>query len=1438
LKKRTTLLVYFFLVSLYSVAQVPVANFSSNIKSGCSPIIVNFNDLSLGNPTTWAWDFGNGATSSKKDPSTTYFAPGKYTVSLTVTNSRGTHTTKREEYIIVNEAPKVDFISDTTTGCSPLNVRFADRSDAGTGNTNVSWLWDFGNGVQSTERNPTATFRTAGEFTVFLQVTNDKGCTKYITKTAYIKVTPGVQAGFYMSGLTSCNAPVQVNFTNYSTGPGQLTYLWNFGDGTTSSDVNPSHTYTSTGKFTVSLAVSSSSGCSDLYTADSLVQITGIKTDFTIPNPICLTSGAKFVNLSNATPVASFWEFSDGEIYTSKNAFRFFNTPGTYNVKLTNTYKTCSETVVKTLKLSSKPTANFISDSVKCQPPFTVNFQNLTTNGASYKWSFGDGSSSSDVNPSHTFNAYGDFPVTLISFNENGCSDTIQKSAYIKVNKPTITFSNLPQGGCAPFTVSPIAVIKSLEDVLSYTWNFGDGTTSNEQFPSHSYATPGTYNISLTMKTRSGCTETYSLANAVKVGTKPKAAFTAQPLKVCAREFVNFTNESANADDFLWHFGDGGTSKSKDPSYQYNDLEWFDVKLIAYNNGCPDSITRERYIYIKPPIAAFVISPDCNNKRKVIFKDQSSGAQTWYWDFGDGTTSKQQNPPMHTYAAFGNYTVSLTVTNDSCTHTASQVINITNIKPDFTATPKVACNPQEVSFVPFGSNITSIDQFSWSFGEGTTDTSSGPTKFTYNKTGYYDVTLFINDKYGCKDTIEKKQYIRINGPVAKFASNNPTGCSGMTTMFQDSTITDGVNRIVTWKWDFGDSIVQTFNNPPFQHTYNDVGYYDVKLVVQDAAGCTDTAENSNFIKLSYLKAEWYVPDASCPGANNEFYNYTKGSSFSTLWDFGDGTTSTDIAAKHTYADTGVYNVKLKVQDRIGCIDSLTKSFEVGIPVASFTVNNPVSYCTPFQARFKNTSNFAYILFWDLDGGTSSQPNPVNYYTEKGNYNIKLVVESPGGCKDSTTKQITVKGIEDAQISYNPHNGCNPLTVDMKAFSEMNGKFLWDFGDGNLVDTGTNKITHKYTNIGKFVPKIILQEPGGCIIPVTGPDTIRIRGAKADFTFNKNFFCDSGYIVTVDSTRFNEPIVSYDWDFGDGTTSTAQNPAHKYLSPGIYTIALAVRTQSGCVDTMKSKTPVKIVASPQISIGGDSVICVNDTLRHIGVFERPDSSAVQWSWQFPNGNRAFVQYPANQLYQQPGTFTVTTIATNTSGCADTSTKNILVNPLPVVTMPSTLTIQTGYPVTIAATYTSNVIGYTWTPPASLSCSNCPQPVASPKFNTVYKVSFVDSNGCRNTGEIQIILFCKNSNVFVPNTFSPNGDGSNDIFYVRGRGLERVKMLRVINRWGEIVFEKRDFSVNDASAGWDGRYKSNKPQPDVYVYQLEVYCDNGDIVRFDGNVALIQ
>jgi gliding motility-associated-like protein len=272
--------------------------------------------------------------------------------------------------------------------------------------------------------------------------------------------------------------------------------------------------------------------------------------------------------------------------------------------------------------------------------------------------------------------------------------------------------------------------------------------------------------------------------------------------------------------------------------------------------------------------------------------------------------------------------------------------------------------------------------------------------------------------------------------------------------------------------------------------------------------------------------------------------------------------------------------------------------------------------------------------------------------------------------------------------------------------------------------------------------------------------------------------------------------------------------------------------------MRLNAPIKVVPTPVIGIRGDSIICVNEHLRHSGVLENRDTSAIRWAWQFPNGSQSAAQNPSIQQYNTPGKFQIKTIAINSSGCADTAIQNIIVHPNPVVHLPAVINTQVGVPVILPGKYSSNVQTYNWKLEKTLSCTDCPQPLASPRFDTKYTVSVVDSNGCKSNGEVMVNVLCQGITVFLPNTFSPNGDGANDVFYVRGQGLDRVKSLRIFNRWGEVVFEQKDFPANSAQHGWDGKFKGNKPKPDVYIYQLELFCGNGDLMVFPGNVALIQ
>jgi parallel beta-helix repeat protein len=264
-----------------------VANFNAAPVTGIMPLTVQFIDTSTGNPTSWQWNFGDGSTSSLQSPSHVYTEPGKYTVTLTISNAQGSNTMMMGDLIYVrNTPPTADFSGTPLAGAAPLSVQFSDES---TGNAITQWHWDFGDGTTSVgaNNNPIHVYQTQGLYTVILVASNDGGSSTE-SKPAYVNVSNFAPTADFTAVPSSGSVPLNVQFTDQSSGSG-LNYLWQFGDGQTSTIQNPTHTYTTSGIFNVNLTVTSGGGTSS--------KIKTISTNSPDANNIHLSTGWNFVSV-------------------------------------------------------------------------------------------------------------------------------------------------------------------------------------------------------------------------------------------------------------------------------------------------------------------------------------------------------------------------------------------------------------------------------------------------------------------------------------------------------------------------------------------------------------------------------------------------------------------------------------------------------------------------------------------------------------------------------------------------------------------------------------------------------------------------------------------------------------------------------------------------------------------------------------------------------------------------------------------------------------------------------------------------------------------------------------------------------------------------------------------------------------------------------------
>lgn len=1593
---RQTFIVFIFLISFcFSSKSQVTANFSASPTSGCAPQIVNFTDLSTGNPIYWRWDLGNGTISFLQNPSATYFTPGQYTIKLVVEDGLGNKDSlTKTQYINIFPIPVVNFSATPLSGCVPLTVQFTDLSTA-SGSSITAWLWDFGDGTTGSVKNPVHTYTAAGNYNVTLRVTTVSGCSKTLTKSNYIHASNGVIAAFTNTTPTGCSLPVTIVFTNTSSGSGTLSYLWDFGDGFTSTLQNPSHTYITQGSFTVSLRVTSSTGCITTLVRPNAVVINFIQARFNGPASSCINDPVNFTNTSNPAPTSVFWDFGDGTNSTTLSPVKTYTATGTYTVKMVARLGACGDSTTKIINVYPKPTAAFSAiNRNACQPPLTVNFTNTSTSPANYFWVFGDGGTSSAQNPSHTYTTYGSFTVKLIVTNFVGCSDSLVLIDYVKILPPQANINNLPQSNCAPLTWTFTATVNSPDPVVSYFWDLGDGTTSTLPNPTNTYPT-GSYNIKLIVTTLGGCTDTVLVIAGIVADDKPVANFSATPRDVCAKFDVNFLDQSTgNITQWLWDFGDGGSSTAQNPAHHYQDTGFFTIRLIVWNNNCPDTLALTDYVHISPPIAAFNSSFDCATPKTFTFTDASIGPDEWHWDFGDGMTSTTQHN-VHTFSDTGTYIIQLVVINflTGCDDTFTQTIRIVDEDANFNATDTVICRNTSTTFSATGNTPGTISTYEWDFGDGQTDTGAVITH-TYINAGLYTVQLIITDISGCKDTLVKIQYIRIDGPVAAFSIPNGGSCSNNSFTFIDNSTDDGLHPITTWIWNFGDGTTQSYTAPPFTHFYTTSGSYNVTLKTIDAVGCSDSTVNIQTIIISHPVAAFTQSDSIvCPMIDISFTNSSTGPALIYLWNFGDGATDTATSPIHNYSTEGNYTVRLLITDQYGCRDSVNQVIHVAPPHASFTVSDTLSTCPPLIASFTNTSVNGYDATWDFgDGSTSGSANPIHIYNTPGTYFAKLFVSGPGNnCFDSVVQKIVVRG-PIGSFTYGPLSGCSPLTVNFTAVSPDHPAYVWDFNDGSTINTPDSVISYTYTLPGAYLPKMILVDAGGCQVPIEGVDTINVYGVKTNFGFDGLPRCDLGTIQFSDSSIINDVSSVYAWDFGDGGTSALQNPSHFYAAPGQYFPQLIVITNRGCRDTSTLPVPVKIVASPQADFTNAISGCSPVNTGFSAFLSVADTSAMSWNWQLGNGNTSILQTTPAQIYTTAQLYNVQLIATNSSGCKDTVNKSFEVYAIPVIDAGPNVQICRG---TATQLNPNGGATYIWSPSAGLSCTNCASPMASPNFNqkylvtgsSIYGCSNIDSvnvtviqpfamdnkrddticvgssvrlfasgansyqwspssglnnitsslpiasprtttiyrvigsdaygcfkdtgyttikvypipqidagkdltmkngaapltitptispdvtntywltapgilysnapsvtvqpkstteytvearnpGGCKTTDKVIVYVLCDGANIFIPNTFSPNGSGANDIFYPRGSGIFTIKLLRIFNRWGEVVFEKVNFSPNDPTAGWDGTVKGKKVNSDVFVYTAEVLCENNTSIILNGNIALLR
>jgi gliding motility-associated-like protein len=436
------------------------------------------------------------------------------------------------------------------------------------------------------------------------------------------------------------------------------------------------------------------------------------------------------------------------------------------------------------------------------------------------------------------------------------------------------------------------------------------------------------------------------------------------------------------------------------------------------------------------------------------------------------------------------------------------------------------------------------------------------------------------------------------------------------------------------------------------------------------------------------------------------------------------------------------------------------------------------------------------------------------------------VNYSSNCNNGTFKFDFQIPIVSANFTVNYANGCAPVTITFENQSSPGSTYLWDFGDGDTSSVLNPTIT--YNTPGTYLVMLYVDDPSTCNLVDTAYQYITVHPSmNADFDFTSSS-CSSN--VAFSDSSFSNPV-SWLWYFDDGDSSILQNPVHSYDTAGSYDVQLIATNSNGCKDT--AVVQVNFNGASPISVNVNSSTCAGNNVQLLAT-----------------GGLSYVWTPAESLSNpsianpvaNPDTTTTYTVSIQTLNgfgdtCVQTLSTTVFVSDPSLFVISATVdddTILEGES-TVLHALTDTSFSIEWTPGQTLSDSSDFNPIATPSETTTYSVSIVDSSGCTASASITVYVVsmkCEVADIFVPNTFTPNGDGNNDVLYVRGNQIDEI-YFTIYNRWGEKVFE-----TNSLTKGWDGYYNAQKLDPAVFAWYLSAKCYNGNTIEKKGNVTLIR
>ncbi len=985
----------------------------------------------------------------------------------------------------------------------------------------------------------------------------------------------------------------------------------------------------------------------------------------------CSGTNIQFINESGAGANGFWWDFGTGNPADTSIAFEpTFNYPslGTYPITLMAQKGTlCADTVYYTMVVSDL-LGDFTAPDTLCigESGAFIDLSVPAFNGIvdQWEWDFGDGQTSAIQNPTHAYAVSGLQTVELIAHTNVGCSDTITKQVYVKV-PPQASITALP--GCNDLGVT----FNNNSDPLAngFWWDFGTGFPADSSVisdPSFTYGAYGSYTVTLIAQKGTTCADTTSISLLV---SNVVANF-ADLDTTCTNVLVSYVDQSSNVNGTItqweWDFGDLSTTTIQNPNHGYSSPGDYDVELVVTSSlGCTDTLIKEIHVD-EAPQAIIGATDFCSGSTINFVNNSDPGASGFWWGFGTGNPADSSvlNNPTFIYPGFGNYTVTLIAQKGTdCETSTTLPITISDLIPDFDL-PAGACVGTSIPFLDQSSTSagTTIISYDWDFGDLSSSTLQNPNH-TYGTGGSINVQLVVTNDAGCSDTIVQPLPIQtlpiVNaGADTAVCVSNPglplsgiiTGASGGLWIPNGGAfVPSATNLNATYFPSLAEmnngttTIVLTSTGNGLCPSQNDtlvILYLDTPDI--NTGGNIDVCEDSLYVQLN----------ASVQFAANIIWSTNGAGSFDD---------PSQLNATYTFdpADitSGQITLYIETFNFSGCPDDQDSLYIIFNQPPTMNLVFDDTICAGFPLQLESNSSTGNG-WWQTTGDGTFSPDDSSALTF---YNHGLTDETSG------TVQIYFQTIDnggclalydtlDLVIVPSPTPGftfvedCFGLPT---AFTNTSSSVDPIVGYNWLFETaGTSSLTdptYSFNTPGVHNVQMIVTSANGCQDTLTLPVNAHHIPVAA-FDLPAPCLPSGTYFYNASSVT-NDTISSWNWNFGDSTSATIENPVHQYGSAQNYTVTLSVTSGFGCSnDTIVS---VNILPGPTANftanpLSANLFVDVNFT----DLSTANGSPLDAWLWNFADGDTSSLQNPVH-AYDLEGQYNVELIVIDEAGCIDTA-----------------------------------------------------------------------------------------------------------------------------------------------------------------------------------------